>query len=423
MKMNLDRNNHPCFNDQARHQYGRIHLPVAPRCNIQCNFCNRKYDCVNESRPGVTGAVLTPGQAVHYLEKAISKAPNISVAGIAGPGEPFANPEETLETLNRVSEKFPKLLLCIASNGLNIHPYTGQLARLRISHVTVTINAVQPEIGQHIYSWIRDGKVIYRGIKAAELLIERQLEAVKELKARGITVKINSIIIPGINDRHIRMVAQKMQESGADIMNCIPLFPVNHTVFENLEQPSPVMVSLVRNEAAQYLPQMTHCTRCRADAVGLLDSPNGQNMQNDIAEASRLPSEPSENRPYVAVASLEGLLINQHLGEATELGIYAQVDSNYTLIETRKTPEPGGGKERWSELSRILNDCRAVLVSSAGESPKEILKSAGIKIIEIEGLIEEALNYVYTGQEARCLKMRRFNSCGSGCKGSGMGCG
>ena len=38
----IDFSNHPCFSKDAHKKYGRIHLPVAPRCNMQCNFCNRK---------------------------------------------------------------------------------------------------------------------------------------------------------------------------------------------------------------------------------------------------------------------------------------------------------------------------------------------------------------------------------------------
>jgi nitrogen fixation protein NifB len=98
--MNLD--NHPCFNPGACKSFGRVHLPVAPRCNIQCKFCNRKFDCVNETRPGVTSAVLSPGQAMVYMEEVFAQKGNISVVGIAGPGDPFANPEVTLETLSRV---------------------------------------------------------------------------------------------------------------------------------------------------------------------------------------------------------------------------------------------------------------------------------------------------------------------------------
>ena len=38
-------NNHPCYSEGAHHHYARIHVAVAPACNIQCNYCNRKYDC------------------------------------------------------------------------------------------------------------------------------------------------------------------------------------------------------------------------------------------------------------------------------------------------------------------------------------------------------------------------------------------
>ena len=56
--------NHPCFSEQAHHHYARMHVAVAPACNIQCHYCNRKYDCSNESRPGVVSEVMTPEQAV-----------------------------------------------------------------------------------------------------------------------------------------------------------------------------------------------------------------------------------------------------------------------------------------------------------------------------------------------------------------------
>ena len=58
---------HPCFNVAAHKKHGRIHLPVAPKCNIQCRYCVRKFDCVNESRPGVVSQKLSPEQAVRKV--------------------------------------------------------------------------------------------------------------------------------------------------------------------------------------------------------------------------------------------------------------------------------------------------------------------------------------------------------------------
>lgn len=141
--MNID--DHPCFNKKAHHHFGRVHLPVAPRCNIQCKFCNRLFDCVNESRPGVTSAVLSPAQAMVYLEEVLRQKPNIRVVGIAGPGDPFANAAQTLETCRQVRAQYPEMILCVATNGLNLSPYLDELARLKVSHVTVTVNAVDPK--------------------------------------------------------------------------------------------------------------------------------------------------------------------------------------------------------------------------------------------------------------------------------------
>ena len=59
--------NHPCYSEEAHHHYARMHVAVAPACNIQCHYCNRKYDCANESRPGVVSELLTPDQAVKPL--------------------------------------------------------------------------------------------------------------------------------------------------------------------------------------------------------------------------------------------------------------------------------------------------------------------------------------------------------------------
>ena len=33
---------HPCFDELAHERVGRVHLPVAPRCNIGCLFCERR---------------------------------------------------------------------------------------------------------------------------------------------------------------------------------------------------------------------------------------------------------------------------------------------------------------------------------------------------------------------------------------------
>ena len=266
----LDMEAHPCFNHAARLTHARVHLPVAARCNMQCKYCNRKYDCVNESRPGVTCMVMLPTEAVPYIKEIASKTERLSVVGIAGPGDPFANADETMETLRLVREAFPDILLCVATNGLNLFPYIPALAELAVSHVTITINAVDPVIGAQIYWWIADGEVRLEGIEAATLLWVRQERAIIALRAYGIVVKINTILIPTINEYHVTEVAETVAKVGASLFNLMPMYPVAETPFAALPEPIPGQVNALRTVAGRFLPQMTHCTRCRADAVGLL---------------------------------------------------------------------------------------------------------------------------------------------------------
>ena len=418
--LNTDR--HPCFNVKVKGECGRVHLPVAPKCNILCNYCNRKYDCVNESRPGVTSAVLKPKQAIAYLERVLAKEPRITVAGIAGPGDPFANPEETLGTIRLIRQRFPDLLLCLATNGLGLPPYLDELAKLNVSHVTVTVNAVDPEIGAKIYSWVRDGKVIYRGLAAAKILLERQLESIEGLKARGITVKVNTIIIPGINDHHVQAVAEKMAELGVDILNCMPMYPNADTPFGEVPEPQPSLMTGIRREAEKLIPQMHHCTRCRADAVGLLDSDRTDEFQGCLSACAHAVPAPAD-RPYVAVASQEGMLVNLHLGEAPGFQIWGPQNGGFQIIEVRPAPPPGGGANRWWTMAETLKDCRAVLVSGVGDTPQAILSEAGVEPVVMNGFIEMALEAIYGEADLSALKGRKSGVAGGCCnKKSGEGC-
>jgi nitrogen fixation protein NifB len=420
--------NHPCFNEGACKSFGRIHLPVASRCNVQCNFCNRKFDCVNETRPGVTSGILSPDQALKYLDDVMSARNDISVVGIAGPGDPFANPFETLRTMELVREKYPEMMLCLASNGLNVLPYVDDIARLNVTHVSITVNAVDPEVGEKIYAWVRDGKRSIGPGMGAELILKNQLASIKALKEKGVVVKINSVVIPGINSDHIVDIAKKMSEMGVDIFNCMPYYPNPGSNFEHISEPEKGEISKIRKECEKYIKQMRHCKRCRADAVGLLDE------ITDMAAMEKLKTyekqltlvtkkeKPAPEKPFVAVASMEGMLVNLHLGEATQLYVYKRRGTDVVLEDVREVPEPGGGAKRWEDLSEIIKDCGSLLVASAGKTPKDILNKNGITVYEVEGVIEDAVYRVFEGKSLNHMIKRKPRACGSECEGTGMGC-
>ncbi len=437
--MNIE--NHPCFNPNACKSYGRVHLPVAPRCNIQCNFCNRKFDCVNESRPGVSSGILSPYQAMEYLKKVMAVKKNISVVGIAGPGDPFANPKETLTTVKMVNETYPDMLLCLATNGLNLPDYLDDITNVNVSHVSITINAVDPVIGEKIYSWVRYGKKSLSPEKGARLLLERQMESVQGLKERGIIVKVNTIVLPGINDHHVTQIARQMSKMGVDLLNCMPYYPNVGSNFSHLGEPSKKDIAKIQAAAKEYMPQMMHCKRCRADAVGMLDDKPDLSLLNSLQECASLKepatieilpnidvlekksiAKDSEFLPYVAVATREGVLINQHLGEATQLAIYDINGDSPVLVENRPMPEPGQMEFRWNNVAARLEDCHLILVSGVGNSPMKILNEKGFQIHMVEGLINEILITLKNKQTINHLLKREPFACDASCSGAGMGC-
>ena len=162
---------HPCYSPAAHRHFARLHLAVAPKCNIQCNYCNRKYHCSNESRPGVVAELLEPDQAIRKALAVGAAIPHLAVIGVAGPGDPLANPEPVFTTLRELREQAPDLLLCLSTNGLALPEHADTLAEHGIHHVTITINCVDPDIGTQIYPWIVWQGRRLRGREAAATLI------------------------------------------------------------------------------------------------------------------------------------------------------------------------------------------------------------------------------------------------------------
>ncbi|NMC58981.1 MAG: radical SAM protein [Candidatus Methanofastidiosa archaeon] len=256
---------HPCFNEKAHFTVGRIHLPVAPKCNIQCNYCTRSINKC-EMRPGVAGCILGPTEALDRLNEALKKNDNIKVVGIAGPGESLAN-DSTFETLRLIDKEYPDMIKCLSTNGLDLKNKAEELVSLGVRTVTVTVNAVDEEIAEKIYSWINLNNQILKGKEAASKLLNMQWEGILEAKRAGIIIKLNTVLIPEINKFEIEKIALKGRNYGVDLMNLIPLIPLNK--FKNLNPPTCEEISNARENAEKYIPQFRLCRQCRADAVGI----------------------------------------------------------------------------------------------------------------------------------------------------------
>ncbi|SEI44864.1 nitrogen fixation protein NifB [Azotobacter beijerinckii] len=440
--------NHPCYSEEAHHYFARMHVAVAPACNIQCHYCNRKYDCANESRPGVVSEVLTPEQAVKKVKAVAATIPQMTVLGIAGPGDPLANPQRTLETFRMLSEQAPDIKLCVSTNGLALPECVDELAKHNIDHVTITINCVDPKVGAKIYPWIYWNNKRIRGVKAAKILIEQQQKGLEMLVARGILVKVNSVLIPGVNDEHLKEVSKIVKAKGAFLHNVMPLIaePEHGTFYGVMGQRSPEPEELqdLQDACAGDMNMMRHCRQCRADAVGMLGEDRGDEFTLDKIESMEIDYEAAmvkraaihaaikeeldeksakkarlaglsvasvqnntsgRYRPVLmAVATSGGGLINQHFGHASEFLVYEASTSGVRFIGHRRVDQYCVGNDTCGEKEsalagslRALKGCEAVLCSKIGFEPWSDLEAAGIQPNGEHAMepIEEAVMAVY----------------------------
>ncbi len=258
---------HPCFNPAAARHFGRIHLPIAPRCNIRCRYCIPHTPCTNENRPGAAHRVYSKEQALAALERALPQHSFLRVVGVAGPGDPLTD-HTPVDFMAVVRKRWPGLLLCLSTNGLYLPQTLDRLCEAGLSHLTVTINAVDPEIASRIIYWVEGKDRVLWGREAGQRLIEAQLAGVARAVQYGLRVKVNSVLIPGINAHHLPEVARTVRDLGVNLMNVMPLLP--RAGLAHVEKPSKADLAQVRRACAIHLSVMGHCRQCRADAMGLI---------------------------------------------------------------------------------------------------------------------------------------------------------
>ncbi|WP_310448630.1 nitrogenase cofactor biosynthesis protein NifB [Sulfuritalea sp.] len=420
---------HPCYSEDAHHYFARMHVAVAPACNIQCHYCNRKYDCANESRPGVVSELLTPDQAVKKTLAVAATIPQMTVLGIAGPGDPLANPTRTFETFRQLALKAPDIKLCVSTNGLALPDHVEELSKHNIDHVTITINCVDPDVGAKIYPWIFWQNRRIHGREAAAILIQRQQQGLEMLVAKGILVKVNSVLIPGVNDEHLKEVSKIVKAKGAFLHNVMPLIAeAEHGTFYGVmgqRSPNPAELKNLQDACEGDMNMMRHCRQCRADAVGLLGEDRGDEFTMDKIEAMDIDYEaamavraelrakvtaeleakrnkahapaglqvvqfmPRQKTPagravLMAVAG-KGGLVAVHFGHAKEFLVYEASAAGAKFVGHRKAEQYcagdetcGDGESVLDRTIKALDGCEVVLCSKIGFEPWGNLEAAGI---------------------------------------------
>jgi nitrogen fixation protein NifB len=173
----------------------------------------------------------------------------------------------TFEVFEQVHKEFPDLTLCVSTNGLLLPEKLAAIKKVGINALTITINAVDPEVGSKIYSFVTYHDKTLKGKAAFEVLSKNQLEGLKQAAAAGIAIKVNTVYIPGVNSEHIEEIAKTVRSLGAYIMNIMPLIPQGK--FAHIPAPSKEAIHRIRQACEGTLIQFHNCTQCRADASGV----------------------------------------------------------------------------------------------------------------------------------------------------------
>lgn len=394
---------HPCYTEAAHREFARMHIPVAPRCNIQCNYCNRKYDCSNESRPGVTSEVLSPEEALAKVRMVKEKIPELKVVAVAGPGDPLAN-DETFRSMQMIADEFPEMTLCISTNGLMLPDYVDRLWDLGIRFVTVTINAIYPSVAKDIYQFVNYQGEHLKDLDAARTLIGRQLLGVEMSVAKGMVVKINMVLIPGINDKHIPLAVKKFKEMGVYIVNILPLIPVEGTRFERMRAPTAKERRDLQDICANDVRMMRHCKQCRADAIGLLGNDRSQEFAGcgsgcgptGGAKQVSMPVKRTSNR--LAVATSDGENVDGGFGNSPVFRIYESEGGKIVSIGkvelNRDLEQPLYGEAHRLRLETAvqeLADNDIIIVTGIGEKARSDLEGRGVELHIARGSVRGAI--------------------------------
>lgn len=201
-------------------------IPVAPACNLMCNFCSKDSDCVcNGNSPQFLSKSMTPRQAVNYAILSTLHNKRIKAIKISGPGEPLFN-SQTFEVLKRLNIELPEYILSVSTNGLILKDKVQELCSLNVKRVEVSINGFKKSVVRNLCSRIiLDNYVIINSDRMADTLINAQKDGIKECINKGIDVKVNTIYIPKVNDSEIFDLAHKCRSMGVKSMRVISSKP------------------------------------------------------------------------------------------------------------------------------------------------------------------------------------------------------
>ena len=398
---------HPCFNNYDFHD-AILHLPVATKQNLYLQSEESCMNCLSSlSDEKIVKSISYTEAIERYLEVKRSIS-NLKVAAISGPGEALEEFHIVRETFQMIRQLSPGISLCISTNGLLLPVYASHLISLGVNFINVCMDTVYPVTGGRIYQKIEYLGRSYFGEEAANILIQNQITGISYLTGKGIEVRVNVRVLPGMNEDEIPDILEVAKECGCRLSNV--LYPEQE---KNPEANGPEAYSKterqkLRKEYEKILPQSYFCKPCAAATIEtmstrMISTDGYHSFQNQCENQDK-----TVNGLRFAVCSKNGILTDQHFGHAVRFHIYDYRDGAISFIEIRQMePYAIGAKEdkasgRIYRLIKTIEDCNCVICMRIGACPMNALKEKDIDVYTTYHLIEdgirEAVNRLYMGR-------------------------
>ena len=176
--------------------YGRVHrdlrVSLTDRCNLRCNYClpEEFSDWLPNEK------LLTTDELIRVIQVAVNCG--ITEVRLTG-GEPLLRPD-IVEIVSQISKLENAPQLSLTTNGIKLASLAQPLKDAGLSRINVSLDTLRPERFNELTHRDRFDDV-QKGLKAA--------------KDSGLApIKINSVLMPGINDDEATELLQWALDEG-----------------------------------------------------------------------------------------------------------------------------------------------------------------------------------------------------------------
>lgn len=191
--------------------YGRpfnnLRISVTNECNYRCIFCHIEGDPIGRPlRPGQLPPIMVPEEYGIVAKAAfLLGARNFKLTG----GEPLIR-RDIVDIVGNIAENAPGSDISMTTNGYLMKTYGARLAEAGLNRVNISVHSLRP--GRYKFITGVDG-------------LKRAIEGVAAARDAGLGLKVNMVVLKGINEDEIFDVAEFAHRHGG-MLQLIELHPV-----------------------------------------------------------------------------------------------------------------------------------------------------------------------------------------------------